>query len=157
MSKIGSTRLEDAELLRQFESCALPFEVWRQHQTHVKVAFLLLRAHGFDRALARLQTGIKTINAANNVPEGPTSGYNETTTQAFLRLIHTTMTSYGETFPTPDADSFVDTHPQLGTRYALRLFYSPERLRHPDAKTRFVEPDLAPLPEPSNVFSKNDA
>ncbi len=57
------------------------------------------------------------------------------------------MSAYGQTFPTPDAESFCDTHPQLQTRHVLRLFYSPERRMHPLAKTQFVEPDLAPLPK----------
>jgi hypothetical protein len=37
-------------------------------------------------------------------------------------------------------------HPQLMTKHALRLFYSPQRRMHPDAKGRFIEPDLTPLP-----------
>jgi hypothetical protein len=81
------------------------------------------------------------------VPEGPTSGYNETTTRAFLHLIAATMAAYGETHPTPDGDTFCDAHPQLMTRHALRLFYSPQRRMHSLAKTQFIEPDLAPLPK----------
>jgi hypothetical protein len=90
--------------------------------------------------------GIKAYNAAHHVPEGPTSGYNETTTHAFMHLVLATLNAYGQTFPTPAADDFCDTHPQLMTRHALRLFYSPERRMHPLAKTQFVEPDLSPLP-----------
>ena len=137
--------MDDRELLAQFESRTLPFAQWT-HRAHVKVAFLYLREHGFDAALNRLRTGIKSYNAANNVPDTPTSGYNETTTHAFLHLIHATMRAYGEVLPTPDAECFCDAHPQLQHRHALRLFYSPQRRMHPDAKTRFVEPDLAPLP-----------
>lgn len=58
-----------------------------------------------------MRTGVRAINAANDVPEGSWEGYNETTTHAFLPL-----------------------------------FYSPARRRHPQAKTRFIEPDLTPLP-----------
>jgi hypothetical protein len=137
--------MDDAEFLRQFEARTLPFEQWT-HRAHVKVAFLYLRDHPFDEALARVRAGIKAYNAANQVPEGPTSGYNETTTVAFVTLVAATMRAYGNTFPTPDAERFCETHPQLMTRHALRLFYSPERRMHPEAKARFVEPDLAPLP-----------
>ena len=93
-----------------------------------------------------MRRGIKAYNAANNVPESATSGYNETTTVAFLRLIAATMAAYSREFPTPTADSFCDAHPQLMTRSVLRLFYSRRRRMHPDAKSKFVEPDLAPLP-----------
>jgi hypothetical protein len=138
--------MDDAEFLRQFEALTLPFAQWN-HRAHVKVANLYLRSHSFDEALLRMRQGVKAYNVANNVPESKTSGYNETTTHAFLRLIAAVMRAYGEVFPVTDADAFCDTHPQLMTRHALRLFYSPKRRMHPLAKTQFVEPDLAPLPK----------
>jgi hypothetical protein len=137
--------VDDRELLAHFESLTLPLAQWT-HRAHVKVAFLYLREHGFEEALRRLRSGIQSYNAANNVPDTPTSGYNETTTHAFLHLIHATMRAYGELVPTPDAESFCDAHPQLQHRHVLRLFYSTQRRMHPAAKTRFVGPDLAPLP-----------
>ena len=54
--------------------------------------------------------------------------------------------AYGTVIPTADSEAFCDMHPQLLNRNILRLFYSPERRMHPDAKTRFVEPDLTDLP-----------
>jgi hypothetical protein len=142
---------DDATLLARFEDLTLPFAQWT-HRAHVKVAFLYLRAHAFDAALDRMRTGIRRYNAHHRVPDGPTEGYNETTTVAFARLIHATMRAYGETFPTATADAFCDAHPQLMTRHALRFFYSPQRRMHPDAKHRFVEPDLAPLPAPERLL-----
>ncbi len=138
--------MDDAEFLRQFEARMLPFAQWT-HRAHVKVAYLYLRRHSFAQAVDRIRAGIKAYNAANNVPEGPTSGYNETTTMAFMHLVAATIAAYDGTFPTATADAFCDTHPQLMTRNVLRLFYSPERRMRPDAKTTFVEPDLAPLPK----------
>lgn len=138
--------MDDQELFECFESCTIPYELWRQHITHVKVAYLMLSRYPFDEALARIRVGIKAVNDANNVPDGPLEGYNETTTHALLHLIHVTIQAYGGSHPCADADAFVRTHPQLGTKHVLRLFYSPEHRLHPDAKKRFVEPDLAPLP-----------
>lgn len=137
--------MDDAEFLRHFEDRTLPFAEWT-HRAHVKVAYLYLRRHPFPGALHRMRAGIKAYNAANNVPEGPTSGYNETTTVAFMHLVAATLAAYEGAMPTTDADNFCDTHPQLMTRNVLRLFYSPARRTHPNAKTMFVEPDLAPLP-----------
>ena len=136
----------DDELLAQFESCTLPFEQWT-HRAHVKIAFLYLRKSSFEVALRKLRQGIQAYNKANSVADGPKQGYNETTTHAMLQLIRTTSLAYGEEFPTPDADSFCETHPQLMNKHVLRLFYSPERRMHPEAKTRFVEPDLSTLPQ----------
>lgn len=138
-------RMDDAEFIRQFECCTLPFQEWI-HRAHVKVAYLYLRRHAFDEALEHIRRGIKAYNAINSVPESATSGYNETTTHAFLHLVAATMNAYDAVFPTTTADSFCDTHPQLMSKHVLRLFYSPARRMHPLAKTRFIEPDLAPLP-----------
>jgi hypothetical protein len=137
--------MSDEEFLKSFEATMLPFEQWT-HRAHVKVAYLYLKRHPFEEALQRLRDGIKAYNAAHRVAESPTSGYNETTTRAFLHLIAATMGAYGGTFPTETADAFCESHPQLMTRHALRLFYSPQRRMHPLAKTQFIEPDLAPLP-----------
>jgi len=135
----------DEELRRSFEDLSLPFSEWT-HRAHVRIGYLYLRELPFDAALGRLRSAIKAYNAANNRPDGPLEGYNETTTAAFLRLIEATMLAYGDVMPTPDSESFCDSHPQLLTRHVLRLFYTPERRVHPDAKATFVEPDLAPLP-----------
>src|SRR6476620_3562253 len=105
----------DRDLIRQFESCSLPFEQWT-HRAHVRVAYLYLCQHPFEAALEHMRRGVQRYNAANHVPEGPTSGYNETTTHAFLHLILATLNAYSLTHPTPTADAFCDTHPQLMTR-----------------------------------------
>ncbi len=138
--------MTDEEFLQAFESLTLPFDQWT-HRAHVKVAFIYLSRHSFDVALAMMRSGVKAYNTRHNVPDSPTSGYNETTTHAFLHLIAAMMHAYGRVFPALDADSFCETHPQLMTRHVLRLFYSPERRTDPRTKTDFVEPDLAPLPE----------
>jgi hypothetical protein len=140
--------MDDADFLRQFETRTLPFQQWT-HRAHVKVAYLYIRQHCLEGAIARLRTGIRAYNAKNNVPDSPTSGYNETTTCAFAQIIAAVITAYGETFPTATADDFCDAHPQLMSRHILRLFYSPQRRMHPDAKQNFIEPDLAPLPRVS--------
>lgn len=139
-------RMTDSEFLRQFESCVLPFDQWT-HRAHVKVAYLYLSACPFAQALERIRSAIKRYNAHNNVPENQTRGYNETTTRAMLQLVAATMQAYASTHPVSDADSFCDMHPQLMTKHALRLFYSPQRRMDPRAKAEFVEPDLAPLPK----------
>ena len=67
-------------------------------------------------------------------------------TQAWLRIIHTTIQEYGQR---ATADEFFDLHPQLGQKKILRLFYSPDLFMSPRAKREFVEPDLTALPSKS--------
>jgi hypothetical protein len=137
--------MDDIELRRRFEDCTLPFEQWT-HRAHVRVAYCYLSSYPLPEATDRVRAGIKAYNAANRVPEGPMSGYNETTTVAFMRLIDAVRQAYSAIMPTADSEAFCEKHPQFLHREILRLFYSPQRRLHPDAKTRFVEPDLTALP-----------
>lgn len=137
---------KDKELIQAFEDLSLGLDRWDQ-RTHVSIAFLYLRELGFNDALEELRKRIKAFNAHNQIEETATSGYNETTTVALLQLIHSVMISYGKVFPVESADDFCDTHPQLMSKHVLRFFYSPEQRIHVDAKSQFIEPDLASLPE----------
>jgi hypothetical protein len=137
--------MDDQEFLRRFEDCSLPFGEWT-HRAHLKVAYLYLRDNDYEVALSRMRRGVQTYNAAHNVPESDTSGYNETTTCAMMQLVAATIAAYCPVMPTPDADTFCDTHSQLLTKHVLRLFYSPEHRMQPRAKTEFVRPDLTSLP-----------
>ena len=135
----------DAELIRALEALSLPFADWT-HRAHVRVAFAYPRQLPFDPALARMRATIRAYNAHNRVPESPTRGYNETTTRAMMHLVAATTAAYDSTHPAADGDAFCDAHPQLMTKHVLRLFYSPQQRMRPEAKTQFVEPDLAPPP-----------
>jgi hypothetical protein len=140
--------MNDAQLQRRLEDLSLPFDQWT-HRAHIRIAFCYLKQYTFSDALDRLRSAIKAYNAHNNRPDGPTTGYNETTTVAFLRLVDATMRGYGDVMPTPDSESFCDNHPQLLHKHVLRLFYSPRQRMHPNAKTSFVEPDLTEFPKAS--------
>jgi hypothetical protein len=71
-------------------------------------------------------------------------GYHETKTQAWVRLVHLTLSDCGAA---ENADAFCDQQPQLMQKTHLELFYSRERLATWEAKREFVEPDLAGLHE----------
>ena len=66
-----------------------------------------------------------------------------------MQLIHATMDADGQMLPVASSQEFCDSHPQLMTKHVLRLFYSPQRRLAPDARTKFLSPDLAPLPRVS--------
>jgi hypothetical protein len=138
--------MDDETLLHQFETQTFPYEEWR-HRVHVKVAYLYLTRYGLDDALNKIRSGIKAYNAAKCVPESLTTGYHETMTQAWIRLIDFTIRQHG---PAENADAFADVHPELLEQKVLRFFYSRERFTSPEAKRTFLEPDLAPLPIPGN-------
>jgi hypothetical protein len=134
--------MNDDDFIQQFEACSFPFDEWH-HRAHVKLAYLYLIRHGFDTAATKLREGIRAYNAANNLPDEPTSGYHETITQFWLRIVEMTIQQYGQL---PTADEFFDFHPQLSQKKNHRLFYSPGLFMSPEAKRGFVEPDLTKLP-----------
>lgn len=43
-------------------------------------------------------------------------------------------------------DAFSEANPHLFNKPLLRLYYTRERILTPEARVRYVEPDLAPLP-----------
>ena len=97
--------MTDDEHVRAFEDLSLPFDEWT-HRAHVRVAYCYLLSLPCNEAEEKICCGIRAYNAANNVPEGPTSGYNQTTTVAFVRIIHATMKAYGTAMPTADSIAF---------------------------------------------------
>jgi hypothetical protein len=133
---------DDDKFLAEFEACRWPLAQWH-HQQHIKVAYLYLRRYPFDAAMNRIRERIKAHNAAHHVPDLAASGYHETMTQAWMRLVYLTLCEYG---PAETADNFYEQNPQLSQKKVLRLFYSRDVFMSPRAKVEFVEPDLAPLP-----------
>jgi hypothetical protein len=139
--------MNDDAFIQQFEACSFPFDQWH-HRAHVKLAYLYLTRSGFALAATKLRRGIRAYNVANHVPDLPASGYHETITQFWLRIVETTVQQYGEL---PTADEFFDFHPQLSQKKNHRLFYSPGLFMSPEAKREFVKPDLTDLPTANNA------
>lgn len=133
---------DDARFFARFLDRAIPRAEWT-HRAHVRAAYLMLRRHPLPEAIDRMRTAIQALNAANAVPEGKEMGYHETLTQAWMRAVDATMRTFGSDV---SADAFLDCHTQLTNRHIMRLFYSRERITSWEAKERFIEPDLAPLP-----------
>ena len=128
--------MTDHQFLAAFEACTL--EEFH-HRDHIKVAYLYLRRHPLDEAIAKTRTGLQTLAKAWNAPvDDLEKGYHETMTQAWVRLVHLTLSESG---PAESADTFCDQHPQLLQKNFLNSFYSRERLITWQAKREFVEPD----------------
>jgi hypothetical protein len=138
--------MDDRTLLARFEDCTLPREVW-SHRAHLRVAYLYLRSHPFETALGKMRQGVQRYNAATGVPDKPHRGYHETLTQAWMRVVASTMKHHGVG---KDSEDFCNTQSHLLNRQLLRLFYTRHRIMSPEAKRTFVQPDITPLPEPED-------
>ena len=140
--------MDDETFLRRFERYEFSVEEWH-HREHVKVAYLFLLRWPSAEALDRMRTGLKALNAVQKVPETLERGYHETLTRGWLRLVYCALCEHGQS---ENADAFLDQHTQLLARRALLFFYSRDRLMSAEAKTRFLDPDLAPLPRSPRTF-----
>jgi hypothetical protein len=134
--------MTDEEFLTAFEACTL--EEFH-HRDHIKVTYLYLQRHPLAGAITKVRMGLQALAVAWNAPvDDLEKGYHETMTQAWVRLVHLTL-SRGAV--AESADAFCDEHPQLMQKTRLQLFYSRERLMTWEAKREFVEPDLAQFDE----------
>jgi hypothetical protein len=133
--------MNDEELFTAFENGSLPADAWN-HRAHVIVAVSYLMRLGLEDAIVQIRRGIQYQNTRHGVQDTPTQGYHETTTQAFMRLIQATMISWG---PFQNPSDFCNRCPQLLNRRVLLCYYSRDCIMQPQAKSTFVEPDLAPF------------
>ncbi|MGD9693675.1 MAG: hypothetical protein AB7G17_06520 [Phycisphaerales bacterium] len=140
--------MNDADLLAAFLAPSLPEKEWT-HRAHIRVGWILLETTSaptprarLDRAFTRMRDGLHILNASHNVRDEPTRGYHETITLAFMRVLDAARRE----IHTPDSDSFCDARPDLMTKLVLLKHYSRERIMSAEAKARFIEPDLEPLP-----------
>jgi hypothetical protein len=135
--------MTDPEFLAAFESQRISQADWT-HRAHIRAAYLMIRAHGPADALTRMRDGIKLLNKSHGLVETPDSGYHETLTVVWVRLVNAMISTRG-----PGADgtfeSFAKEQPHLLCSSLPRMYYSPAGMTKA-ARYEFVEPDLAPLP-----------
>lgn len=134
--------MEDAELLERFEAADLTMDQWN-HRRHVRVAWCYLNQLPVDEALAKMRAGLKALLPVFGLEDSLTTGYHETITVAWLRIIADLMARHGGH---ATSQEFLSENTQLGSKRVLRFFYSKERLVSERAKREFLEPDIVPLP-----------
>ena len=138
------TTEEILALVRRFEDCTLPREGWT-HAAHLTVALWHLLQFDWPEASARVRAGIKRYNAAHGIRATPTGGYHETLTLFWLRAVRAFLEAERN-----EARALVHLANELAATYDKSLplsYYTRERLFSPEARARWVEPDLKPLGE----------
>lgn len=130
-------------LVSAFRSFTLPREAWT-HAAHLRVGIWHVHQLGADAALAELRSGIRRLNEFHGTPNSPTSGYHETITVAYVRLIEMSMDSFGPDVSLERRAEILLEGP-LADRSALLRFWSRDALMSPRARAEWLAPDLAPL------------
>ena len=131
----------DEEFLKAFERCEIAPEDFH-HRDHVRLAYIYLTRHDADAALTKMRSSLHRFLAHVGAP--PTK-YHETITRAWLLAVEHFMR---ETAPTGSFEQFASAAPRLFVPDAMETHYTPELLWSDDARARFVEPDLQPIPPP---------
>ena len=132
------------DLAAHFVAATLPKGEWT-HVAHLMVGAWHVHHYGPADALTRLRAGIRRLNDAHGTPNSPTSGYHETITVAYVRVITRFLADCPAAMPLAERVAKLVAGP-LVAKDMLFQFYSRERLMTPTARAEWVEPDLAPLP-----------
>lgn len=135
-----SLSLDDQKFRREFEagSCA-PAEF--NHGAHVRLAYVYLSENDADTAHRLMRDALLSFIRHHSVAE---SKYHETVTRAWIMAVRHFM----EIAPTAASfDHFIAKSQALLDTKTMLTHYSAEVLFSAEARTRFVEPDLDPIPK----------
>ncbi len=123
----------------------MPKREWT-HQAHLRAGLwhLLHCRQQEEPAIELLRARIRDYNLATGVANTDSSGYHETITRFYLRVIRVFLDSIDTTRPIDElAAQLIAQH---GEHDLVLQFYSRARLFTPQARASWVEPDLLPLP-----------
>ncbi|MFF5296218.1 hypothetical protein [Paractinoplanes globisporus] len=108
------------------------------HRAHVRVTWQTVREAGMPAAIDLVSDGLRRTARYAGVPQK----YHATVSRAWVELV----AHHAEHDPAPDFDAFAARNPALLDKRLLTRFYRSSTLAGRDARTGWVEPDLAPFP-----------
>jgi hypothetical protein len=131
---------DDRGFRAAFEACAVAPARFG-HEAHVRLAYVYLAEHHVEAAVERMRASLLKFLEHNGVPRAK---YHETLTRAWVLAVRHFM----DRSPSTSAGDFIAKHPELLDSKIMLTHYSASVLFSPDARERFVEPDLDPIPRP---------
>ena len=108
------------------------------HREHVHLTWLAVRRCGVPSAIDLVSDGIQRTARYAGAPQK----YHATVSRAWVELVGHHALESGE----GDFTTFADRNLVLLDKRLLTRFYRPATLAAPQAKSDWVEPDLAPVP-----------
>jgi hypothetical protein len=130
------------DLVARFRARTLSKHEWT-HLAHLAVGTWHVHEHGPDQALELLRQGITRLNEAHGTVNGDNSGYHETVTRAYVRLLSEFIRTHSG-LAVADCVHALLVSP-LAEKTALFRYYSRNSLESVAARNGWVEPDLEPL------------
>ena len=129
----------DREFRKEFEACKFPPAEF-SHRAHVRLAYVYLTEHDTDAAHQLMQNALLNFLRYHGID---VSKYHETMTRAWIMAVRHFMEI------SPDSESFetfIDNNPMMLDSKIMMTHYSAELLFSDEARARFVEPNLSPIP-----------
>jgi hypothetical protein len=128
------------QLLQQFEDCSLPKGQWT-HQAHFVMALWYCSQLPLPAAVSTIKEGIKKYNVSIGGANTDHSGYHETITMFYIRLIvdYLLQAEPGAGFEMLLPELF--KQPFMLKDYPLQ-YYSKDVLMSKEARLNWVKPDL---------------
>jgi hypothetical protein len=139
-----ATAAEIECLVRNFESCLLPRARWTHH-AHLTVALWYCLRHSWPDAVYRVRTGIKRYNEASGIITTRESGYHETMTLFWLRMVRRYLeAAERECSLVVLANGLIERYDDSRLPFD---YYTRELLMSAEARAGWIEPDLKSLDE----------
>jgi hypothetical protein len=136
--KLGCGQMSDTEFLQAFEECRVAPASFH-HADHVRLAWLYVRRYGASEAESLLLAGIRKLAIGAGVP----GKFLYTTTVAWVRLV---AAANREATTDHKFEEWIAGHAELLDQRLLEKYYSIGKLEGEPARSRWLDPDLAPLP-----------
>jgi hypothetical protein len=130
------------EFLHAFFHHTLPKAQWT-HAAHVTVAACLLHQDDLPSVLPVMRNAISSFNLTVGTQNTDTSGYHETLTVFWLKVVAQTLRAMPATSRLQSVRVIVAAYG--GERSFHRLYYSSDIVTCKTARRTWVEPDLKPL------------
>lgn len=130
--------MTDNDFVEAFLTGSLPPTQFH-HRDHLRLAWVLVRLSGEDEATRRITSGIHYFATMH----GQAEKYHETMTRFWVRIVahavaaQPTITTF---------DDFLAAYPFLLEKDLPYRHWRRETMLSPDARARWVEPDLQALP-----------
>jgi hypothetical protein len=136
MDVAAADALSDDDFIVAFEARALDDF---PHRFHLRVAWIYIGRLGVDGAIARLADEIRDLAEGR----GQGTKYHETITRAWAYIL---AHAAGDAGQGTSFEGLLQRHPELLDKHLLLKHYRSETLASPEARQRWVAPDLREWP-----------
>ncbi len=139
MHPLPTTEPDIDAFLRAFEDCTLPKSRWT-HSAHLFTGACYVHAHGPALATDYMRERIRRYNVAVGGQNTPTSGYHETITVAWIKLL---ARLHRDSAPITRADfAALAVERFAHDRNIFRQYYDFDLVHSTEARARWVPPNL---------------